>query len=78
MQRLVGRLGASIPGARPFGATTHEVIAAAEAELSEIEEIDSRERARAAERAAEHLEPDALLFGAPLRSVTGGITGELG
>lgn len=75
MRRLVGRLGASIPGTRPFGATTHEVIAAAEAELSEIEEVDSRERAGAAERAAEQLDPEALLFGAPLRSVTGGAAG---
>lgn len=75
MRRLVGRLGASIPGVRAFDSTPQEVIAAAEAELSEIEEIDTRERERAAERAVEQLTPDALLFGAPLRSVTGGAAG---
>lgn len=77
MRRLVGRLGASIPGARPFGAPTDEVIAAAEAELSEIEEIDTHERLGAAERAAKQLDPDALLFGAPLRSVTGATAGDM-
>lgn len=77
MRRLVGRLGASIPSTRSFGASTDEVIAAAQAELSEIEEIDARERAGAAERAEKQLDPEALLFGAPLRSVTSGAAGGL-
>lgn len=77
MQRLISRLSASIPGARPFGATSVEIIAAAKAELSEIEGIDYRERARAAERAEAQLDPEALLFGAPLRSVTSGAKGDL-
>lgn len=70
MCRIVGRLGASIPGARAFGAPLDEVIVAAEAELAEIEDIDARERAAAAKRAAKQLDAKALLFGAPLRSVT--------
>ena len=72
IRRIVGRLSASIPGVRAFGATMQEVIAAAVAELCEIEDIDARERAAAAKRAAEQLDAEALLFGAPLRSVTNG------
>ena len=67
--RIVARLGASIPDARPFGASLHEIIAAAEAELAEIEETDERERAAAARRAEGQLNARALLFGAPLRAV---------
>lgn len=69
MNRLVSRLGASIPGVNPFKSTMHEVISRAEAELSEIEEIDTRERTFAAERAERQLTADALLFGAPLQSI---------
>jgi hypothetical protein len=68
LMRLVGRLGASIPGARPFGAAPTEVIAAAKAELNELEEIDKQERAAAAERASAQLDPETLLFGGPLRT----------
>ncbi|MCG7964168.1 MAG: hypothetical protein N0E54_15820 [Candidatus Thiodiazotropha taylori] len=77
MLRLVSRLGASIPGTRNFDATAQEVIEAAQAELSEIEEIDQHERAAAAERAKGQLTLREQLFGAPLRSVTKNGTGDL-
>lgn len=67
--RLVSRLGASIPGVNPFKSTMQEVISCAVAELSEIEEIDARERTFAAARAEKQLAADALLFGAPLQSI---------
>lgn len=69
MNRLVSRLGASIPGVNPFKSAMHEIISCAEAELSEIEEIDVRERNVAAARAEQQLTADALLFGAPLQSI---------
>lgn len=72
LKRLVGRLGASIPGVRAFGATPQEVRAAAEAELSEIREIDKQERATAAERAKAQLDEESVLFGAPLKIIQHG------
>lgn len=67
--RIITRLGASIPNARPFGATPDEIIAAAEAELAEIEETDERERAAAAQRAESQVDERVLLFGAPFRTI---------
>lgn len=71
LSRLVNRLSASIPGANPFKSTMPEVISSALAELSELEEADARERSIAAARAEKLLAADGLLFGAPLRSISG-------
>ena len=71
LTRLVSRLSASIPGANPFKSTMPEVISRALAELSELEEVDARERSIAAARAEQQLTADGLLFGAPLRLIAG-------
>lgn len=78
INRLVNRLGASIPGVNPFKSTMQEVISCAVAELSEFEEIDVRERTFAAARAEKQLTADALLFGAPLQSIKANKTGASG
>jgi hypothetical protein len=70
MMRLVARLGATIPGVRPFGAEPQAVIEAARSELNEIEETDEMERFEAAERANAQLDREARLFGAPVRTIT--------
>jgi hypothetical protein len=70
MMRLVARLGATIPGVKPFGAEPRDVIEAARAELKEIEGTDELERSEAAERAHAQLDAEALLFGTQLRTVT--------
>jgi hypothetical protein len=69
MMRLVSRLGATIPGVKPFAAEPLAVISAAKAELQEIEETDELERSEGAERAHAQLDTEALLFGAQIRSV---------
>ena len=70
MMRLVTRLGATIPGVKPFGAEPQAVIEAARSELKEIEETDELERSEAAERAHAQLGAEALLFGTQIRTVT--------
>lgn len=77
MLRLVSRLGATIPGVKHFGAAPQTVIEAARAELREIEETDDQERAEAAERAYAQLGREALLFGAPVRTVSSQAAGGL-
>ena len=69
MMRLVARLGATIPGVKPFGADPHAVIEAARAELEEIEETDELERSQAAERASAQLDAEALLFGTQIHTI---------
>ena len=69
MMRLVARLGATIPGIKPFGAEPKAVIEAARAELTVIEETDELERSEAAERAHAQLDAEALLFGTQIRAV---------
>lgn len=69
LMRLMARLGATIPGVKPFGAEPHTVIEAAQAELKEIEETDQLERSEAAERANAQLDSQSLLFGTQIRSV---------
>jgi hypothetical protein len=76
MMRLVSRLGATIPGIKPFGAEPEAVIEAARTELKEIEETDKHERSEAAERAESQLEAEALLFGTQIRTVTSHAAGE--
>ena len=75
LMRLVARLGATIPGVKPFGAEPQAVIEAARAELEEIEGTDELERSEAAERAHRQLDPEALLFGTQIRTVTSGAAG---
>ena len=75
MMRLVARLGATIPGVKPFGAEPRPVIEAARAELKEIENTDELERSEAAERAQAQLDAEALLFGTQIRTVTSGAAG---
>lgn len=70
VMRLVARLGATIPGIKPFGVEPQAVIEAARSELKEIEETDQLERAEAAERAHAQLGPEALLFGTQIRTFT--------
>lgn len=70
MMRLMARLGATIPGVRPFGVEPQAVIEAARAELKEIEETDELERSEAAERAHAQLDAEVLLFGTQIRTVT--------
>lgn len=70
MMRLMARLGATIPGVRPFGVEPQTVIEAARAELKEIEETDEIERSEAAERAHTQLDAEVLLFGTQIRTVT--------
>lgn len=72
LRRLVGRLGATIPGIRPFGATMQQIMDAAEAELAKIEEIDVAERTVAAARATDQLDQDAILFGASFGAIVTG------
>jgi len=74
--RLVARLGATIPGVKPFGAEPDAVIAAALAELKQIEETDELERAEAAERADAQLGTEARLFGTQALTVTSCAAGE--
>jgi hypothetical protein len=69
MMRLVARLGATIPGVKPFCAEPQAVIEAARSELREIEETDEMERYEAAERAHAQLDYEALLFGTPIRTI---------
>lgn len=69
LMRLMARLGATIPGIKPFGAEPYAVIEAAQAELKEIEETDEQERSEAAERAHAQLDSASLLFGTQIRSV---------
>jgi hypothetical protein len=75
MMRLVTRLGATIPGVKPFGAKPQAVIEAARSELKEIEETDELERSEAAERAHAQLGGEALLFGTQIRTVTSRVAG---
>ena len=75
MMRLVSRLGATIPGIKPFGAEPEAVIEAARTELKEIEETDKHERSEAAERAESQLEAEALLFGTQIRTVASSAAG---
>ena len=75
MMRLVARLGATIPGVKPFGAESGLVIEAAQAELKEIENTDELERSEASERAQAQLDAEALLFGTQIRTVTSGAAG---
>lgn len=75
MMRLVARLGATIPGVKPFGTEAQTVIEAARAELKEIEETDELERSEAAERAHVQLDAEALLFGTQIRTVRSGAAG---
>lgn len=70
VMRLVARLGATIPGVKPFGAEPRAVVEAARSELKEIEETDELERSKAAERAHAQLGSEALLFGTQIRTVT--------
>lgn len=70
MMRLMARLGATIPGVRPFGVEPQAVIEAARSELKEIEETDELERSEAAERAHTQLDAEELLFGTQIRTVT--------
>jgi hypothetical protein len=69
MMRLVARLGATIPGIKPFGAEPKAVIEAAQTELKEIEETDELDRSEAAERAKSQLDAEALLFGTQIRTI---------
>jgi hypothetical protein len=78
MMRLVARLGATIPGVKPFGVEPHAVIEAARAELREIEETDELERSEAAERAHAQLDVEVLLFGTQIRTVTSRAAGGSG
>lgn len=75
MMRLVARLGATIPGVKPFGAEPELVIEAAQAELKELENTDELERSEASERAQAQLDAEALLFGTQIRTVTSGAAG---
>jgi hypothetical protein len=75
LRRLMARLGATIPGIKPFGAEPQAVIEAAQAELKEIEETDELERSEAARRADAQLDPESLLFGTQIRSVTSRASG---
>ena len=75
MLRLVARLGATIPGIKPFGVEPQTVIEAAQTELQEIEETDKLERSEAAKRAEAQLDLETLLFGAQMRAVTSRATG---
>lgn len=77
MMRLVARLGATIPGVKPFDADAEVVIEAARSELKEIEETDELERAEAANRAHARLNAEALLFGTQIRTVTSRAVGGL-
>ena len=70
MMRLVARLGATIPGIKPFGAEPAQVIDAARLELKEIEETDQMERYAAEERASSQLDPEALLFGTQFQAIS--------
>jgi hypothetical protein len=70
MLRLVARLGATIPGVKPFSADPQTVIDAAQAELEEIEETDELERFDASERAHAQLDRESRLFGTAIRTLT--------
>ena len=59
MMRLVARLGATIPGVKPFDAEPQSVIKAARASWTELEETDELERSEAAERAVARADDDA-------------------
>lgn len=78
MMRLVGRLGATTPGIKPFGTEPQAVIKAARAELKELEETDNLERSEAAERAHAQLDAEALLFGTQVRTVSSRTVGHSG
>ena len=69
MMRLMARLGATIPGVKPFGAEPQAVIEAARIELKEIEETDELERLEAAGRAHAQLNAEALMFGTQIRTI---------
>jgi hypothetical protein len=75
MMRLVARLGATIPGVRPFGADPAVIVEAARSELKEIETTDELERLGAAERAQAQLGAEALLFGTQIRTVASDAAG---
>jgi hypothetical protein len=75
LTRLMARLGATIPGIRPFGAEPQTVVEAAWAELKQIEETDELERREAADRAHAQLDPESLLFGVQIRLVTSRASG---
>ena len=75
LSRLMARLGATIPGIRPFGVEPQAVIAAARAELEQIEETDVQERSDAAKRAHAQLDDEALLFGTQVRAITSRVSG---
>lgn len=76
MSRLITRLGATIPGVKPFEAGPHEVIEAARSELMTIEETDDLERAEASERAQRQLNPEARLFGTQVQLISSYRTAE--
>lgn len=67
--RLMARLGATIPGVRPFAPEPDAVINAARVELTEIESTDKHERREAAKRAEAQLDAEALLFGTQIRAM---------
>ncbi|MGN6814969.1 MAG: hypothetical protein ACTHK3_02650 [Solirubrobacterales bacterium] len=76
MIRLVARLGATIPGIKPFGADPEAVAEGARTELMEIEANDELERSMAAKRAESQLDAEALLFGTQIQTVALHATGE--
>ena len=70
MMRLVARLGATIPGVKPFSVDPQAVVEAARAELKELEDTDEQERSSAAVRAHAQLDAEVLLFGTQVRNIT--------
>lgn len=70
VMRLMSRLGATIPGVKPFSAEPRAVIEAARSELKEIEETDDLERVEAARRAHAQLDSEALMFGTQIRTIS--------
>lgn len=78
LARLMARLGATVPGIKPFGAEPSAVIDAARAELGEIEETDDQERSEAAARAHLQLDPESQLFGTQIRTIAGRASGASG
>lgn len=75
LERVIWRLGATVPGAVAAEGEldASRVRIAAEAELAELRSEDERERRDAAERARDQLDDQALLFGTRLRVVDGGL-----
>jgi hypothetical protein len=70
MVRLVGRLGATIPGIKAFETRLDAVIEAAKWELKQIEGTDEQERFDAAERAVARLNEEEILFGTQFHAIS--------